>query len=800
MIILALAMITSGCENLATGSKFYKENVNINILNVEFASDYKYMYANVQMSDSMTALLFENDTTIRFEAQEVVKGEKYDARTQPELTGYENIRLQELAKLNLDIMVLADLTLDSADVRKQGVAIRNLKNRFALRDMRIAFMKNKSVTATMDATDYVLDNYFKPDHGEKYLYRSIIRKMRELQYSTLTARSSTPADTVGRDFRPEQKVMIIFSNGKVYDDDNRPVDPNHFNLQHKIAQISDSTNGISVIYINLKKTPDETSEARDALTDSTDEEAKDILTVLCEKTGGKYLDTFDQNMVLKDLLMQDEDYADYRFTFVNPDLKIYRGLEHKLQINCYQNDSIIASDYITYNVGSVYNPVIINGYTTFHVILQGTILGLLTIFALYLIFQIVIPAIQYLIFKRKYIIRYTNKNMSYNGILVNRSCYLCKAPFVEGDKIVVKCQHVMHESCWNENEYKCPEYGKNCKHGRHYYNRTNILDPHNASFYLSWIIAGAIAGLVSWISFTSNAHNNDNLLLVRLIHRIFNLDPTSPQTPVLMDEYGGHLFYLPFYGMNIGFFLTLSLSLLNSHGRWLWKRLTVIAVKAIVGGLFGYLSFFIGCVISISLDFKDNSFLIDWVPWMLSGFAIAFVVAYGTDIKLKKALVGAAISIVFGLSSMYLWSFAFSAQIDTREFLLLSYMLYCIGFSISVAATSPKSERYFLRVEGPIKEMDIAIYKWMNVPTRPKHITIGKSVNCDLQMTWDITSPISPEQAEVTMINGDIYLVALDEGVTFNKEALKPNVKKRLYHGSKFVIGKTTFTYIEKDL
>ena len=83
---------------------------------------------------------------------------------------------------------------------------------------------------------------------------------------------------------------------------------------------------------------------------------------------------------------------------------------------------------------------------------------------------------------------------------------------------------------------------------------------------------------------------------------------------------------------------------------------------------------------------------------------------------------------------------------------------------------------------------------------RNKRVLIGKSVNCDLQMSWDITSPIAPEQAEVRMINGYLYLIALEEGVMFDKKPLKPNLKKRLYHGSKFLIGKTTFTYIEKDL
>lgn len=50
------------------------------------------------------------------------------------------------------------------------------------------------------------------------------------------------------------------------------------------------------------------------------------------------------------------------------------------------------------------------------------------------------------------------------------------------------------------------------------------------------------------------------------------------------------------------------------------------------------------------------------------------------------------------------------------------------------------------------------------------------------------------------MINGYLYLTALEEGILFNKKPLKTNNKKKLYHGTKFVIGKTIFTYLEKDL
>ena len=797
--VFMLVLILSGCTNMTPHSEPYKEDVKINVLSVDFDSDYKCFYANVQMNDSITGLLLNHDTTIHFQTREFVKN-LYDPKSQPRLKNYENLKIQELAKLNLNILILADLTLDSAEVAEQQRVVRNLKNLFVFNHLHIAFMKGRKVTETMEVTDYVLDNYFKAVPDRKYLYRSILSKIDELEKGPVAFPKAAPTDTLERGTVPGQNVLIVFSDGKVYDN-NRPLDPDYFSLQHQLSRRGNTLEGLPIFYVNLNHTDVATPQTVSAGEEETDEESQNFLTALCQKTGGKYLDVLNQNQILNDILSQfNKEHADYRFTFVNPDLKIYRGMERKLQIDCYQRDSLIASDFIDYNAGSVYNPIIVNGLTTFQVIMQGTLLGLLTIFWIYLFFQFILPAIRYIIFKRKYVTQYTNKNMTYNGVLVDQSCYFCKAPFVEGDSIVVKCQHVMHESCWDENEYKCPEYGRNCKTGSHYYNRHSLFDPRNASFYLSWILAGAFAGLIAWISFTANAHNNEGLSLVKLIHVIFDLDQNSTQTDTLMEEYGNHLFYLPFYGMNIGFFLTLSLSLLTGHGRWWWKRSLFVAVKSLVGGVCGYLSFFIGCVISISLNFKDNSFLIDWIPWMLSGFMIAFIVAYGTDIKLKKALIGAAISIVFGLGSMYLWSFAFSMQIDTREFLLLSYMIYCIGFAVSVAATSPKSERYFLRVEGPIKEMDVAIYKWMNASILSKRVTIGKSVNCDLQMSWDITSPIAPEQAEVRMINGYLYLFALEDGVIFDKKPLKPRVRKRLYHGSKFVIGKTIFTYIEKDL
>ena len=85
--------------------------------------------------------------------------------------------------------------------------------------------------------------------------------------------------------------------------------------------------------------------------------------------------------------------------------------------------------------------------------------------------------------------------MSVGEIPVSEQCYLCKAPFQPGERIVAKCKHVMHEECWEENGYHCPEHGHRCPEGAHYYNRHNLFDRRNASFYLPWLLYALAAGI-----------------------------------------------------------------------------------------------------------------------------------------------------------------------------------------------------------------------------------------------------------------------------------------------------------------
>ncbi len=95
--------------------------------------------------------------------------------------------------------------------------------------------------------------------------------------------------------------------------------------------------------------------------------------------------------------------------------------------------------------------------------------------------------------------------------------------------------------------------------------------------------------------------------------------------------------------------------------------------------------------------------------------------------------------------------------------------------------------------------MDVAIYKWINnAPNTP--VSIGKSVDCNLQMTWDIGSRIAPVQAVIRFEKGALFLYAVEDGVKYLGKPLAINKGIRLFHGHRFVIGQTRFTYIEKDV
>ncbi|MGM9759342.1 MAG: FHA domain-containing protein, partial [Parabacteroides sp.] len=795
--LACLLLLNCGCEKIPVLKRTDKQETdNLQITKVQFSPDYKQFTVNIRINDQMVPIVW-NDNSVTIKTTEwVTELQKGDARTQPVLSSITNIRAQEIDAMNLNALVLADLTLNPEQVEAQKEALRNLKTLFSHDNLFVSFMDSCTITETLPATIYTVNTWLKPKPGEKEMYRSILSKIDEMNGGTPTYFPEVKQDPMWRSLNDKEKVLIVFSDGNVYRNDNMPIDSAHYDLQERLLQIGITSPNFPIYYINFGTLMNErsTGSPEGDLMEGSDQDASEtLMRLLCQHTGGSYFQTFDWRELSNQILnVFNRDYADYQLTYVNPDNKVYRGNKRRLQIECFRNDSLCASGETHYSVGNIYNPIIVNGRSTLQVLLQGGFFTLLIILILCLIFQFVEPYIRYRWFLHKYVTRYSSQNMSVDGILVQQSCYYCKAPFVEGDEIVTKCKHVVHKSCWDENEYKCPEYGNQCKTGSHYYNRKNLLDSRNLSYQFIWVLFGALAGLIAWIFFTININLGGEQFMSDLLLKIYKLAPETPEAQEVIQKHGKNLFYLPIYGLNISFFLTFFLSILSSHGRFFWRRSLIIMGKALLAGIGGYVFFLMGRLVAASFDLIESSFWVDWLPWALIGLVIAWVVSLGTTLDLKRALIGTGVSMAISLGSMYLWIYAFSVEGDSRLFLLLSYMIYSIGLAFSLAFTFPQSKRYFIRIEGPVKVTDIALFKWMNANALHRTVTIGKSVDCNLQMTWDMNSTIAPKQAEICMDEGGrIFVVPLEEGVLIDKKPCRIQTKYRLHHGEGFTIGQT---------
>lgn len=777
LIGLFTLLTLCSCDDIIVrneGKEDKHEHHNLEIVKTIFSKDYKTFKVKFKVPDYISNYSLTDSSRIHIQTHErnIIDSDQADD-TQPILTHVKNIRQEELAENDLSLLILADLTLPEDEIITEKQAIQQIRKWFAPNNLHIAFMHDRGVTETLPLTDYVMDNYFKKSNSQKLLYRSILEKMDEI--------------ALWQNLKKEQKGLIVFSDGDVYYKDV-PIDARHYELQSKLLHLNANAGYSSVDYINVGTTYEEGEE----------NEAKSIMEQLTKHTHGLYFEKFNWSKLLADILDTYQiDYADYQLDFTNPDNKEYIGKKTHLTINVYDGKKLLATGCAEYKIGNVYEPVIINGLTTAQVILQGILMAILVWAIAFFCLQIAYPYIDYKLFLRKYVTHYTNQSMMFNGIQVSQSCYFCKAPFEEGDEIVVKCKHVLHKSCWDENEYKCPEYGRRCKEGSHYYNVNNLLDYRNAPYYTSWIMLSIIAGLVGWMFFIFVSHHFSNPILNDFMLSIHDLQPGSPEAQEAYDNYAKHLNIMPRFGLSINLWLALILGFMSNQGLPLKMRIRWASLKAIVAGVAGYLIFLITCIISIILNLEEDSILIDWMPWVANGFAIAYIATYQTRIILKKKFI--IVSSVVGIVIMYAWANLYlHSRMDNREQLLLCFIFYSIAMAASIAVTAPRSERFFLHIEGAIKPMDIALYKWMR--TSPSYeVTIGKSVDCNLQMSWDFGSKIAPKQALISNIHGHLYLTAIEEGIIVDDKPLPLNAKIPLYHGKKFTIGKTLFTYIEKD-
>ena len=771
-LLLCLCSLT-GCDMKGSSDDDITTYNDIKIMDVHFDENFKNFYVRAQMPDTLSYISLTNNPDIKIKTNESVEDNKlFSNNIQPRLTGIKNIRKEELAKSDYKLLILADLNLPDADFKMQRELVDETRKWFAPQNVSIAFMAAGQVSPSFPISDYVMNHYLnEPVHeGRIKLYRAILQK-----YNELKANSTNGG-------------LLVISNGDVYGADNTPNDPDHFQLQEQLLNIK-NTKSPHVFYANCGRTYE----------DKEYNEAQGVVSKLCENTAGKYYDKFSGKNMLSELTRTvNENTADYLFTFTNPDNKVYNGKRLHLDIDVYSNDTLLTHGISNYVYGNEIDPIIVNGRPRNVIIIQGILMTALFMALAYLILQFLVPYIRYRIFLHKYVIEFTKPSVMHRGIQVGEVCYFCKAPFIYGEKVVVKCKHVMHKDCWDENGYHCPEHGKHCPDGSHYYNHNDLLDRRNAPFYSKWIYFAVPATLICWIWFLVESPNLTNDILGSIVCAVHDVETETIEAKRLYDNYANHLYKLPVIGCMLNLMLALSLSWIAHNNLSLKQRVKFVAAKAALAGFAGYAIFMLGCIIGVILDLNIEIIFVLWIPWVANTLALIYIIAYNTRIVIRKHYIIAAL--VISICNTIIWS-AVSAYttIDMRVTLLLFNYLYSVCIALSLAFMAPRAERIFLHVEGAIKAMDIALYKWLNTSAN-YHVTIGRSVDCNLQLSWDLKNDIAPIQAEICYEKGRLCLHPLEDGVMVKGKPLKPDSYYRLIHGRKFSIGQTYFTYEEKDI
>lgn len=753
------------------------------VKDVVFSPDNKTFYVTTHITRDIGPYALTDSTKTKIVVEEKINGVPLDKSSGSHLVKASNTGSEEIARMGYKVLALVDLTAGQQLVDRQKKMISEMATVFNHDNLYVAFMEDGNISETMMLTPYILDNYFvASEKKNKYLFGSILEKEKEMASGEGIWNEEDPLS------------LVVFSDAKVYDEDDYPIEPNYFQKKKELIDYADDLQGknITVSFVNVSNSTDEYEE-----TDNV--EVQSVFDLIAEKTNGIHQDHFNYTELQTTILGPEGDsIADDRFDFVNPDKKIYSGSENELKISFYniEDGKLITSTTAKIIKGTSYKPVIVNGLSTPLVILKGCVIIMVILFAAWLIFQFVVPFIQYKYFLKKYVVDYSGSNMSVNNRLVGESCYYCKSPFEKGDKIVVKCDHSLHKECWDENEYHCPEYGSKCKEGSHYYNYKRLLDPENSPFYLKWILISILAAGCAWIVFTAHLHYVVGEMFEDLIFAFTEVPEDSKEAAFAIQEYDDPMGQAPAFGLTLGFFLTLGLSWLTVHVTDIKRQWLEIFFRSIVSGVACCFVFFTIAVIGFTVEW-DIAYLVDWIPWSVCAFILVFASTWRTPVRVKSYVWW--VCLILGVCAMLLWAIQFrGANSDYRIFQLIIFIIYSLTLALCIACEAPRSDHYFLRMTGGIKPMDVALFKWFK--NNPNYaVTIGRSVDCSLQISWDIRNDIAPVQAEIKKKGSACVLIPLEDGVFINEKNIIPGKKITLYNGLTFMIGDTEFTYVEKD-
>jgi ABC-type multidrug transport system fused ATPase/permease subunit len=426
------------------------------------------------------------------------------------------------------------------------------------------------------------------------------------------------------------------------------------------------------------------------------------------------------------------------------------------------------------------------------ILLWGLLAGIIVLLLVMIVIQLLIPLIRNKIFVIKYVKKYKP-----SGNIIYKECPYCGDPLNPGDKVVLKCEHIVHHLCWKDYDHMCPEYGQNCNDGiEKFFDISDPFSKKNKIYYLSWVLYGMIGGFLTWIYY---------ILVIRWPGFFENFSEwmTKFIRPAIIDSnliaFKDKITPFLIIGTFMGFFLTVFLSYLEEYRH---KDLSIygkILLRGLLGGLSGFVAFLIGSIILIIIN-RPNLWIFDLIPWIFFGTSIGYIMSIRTTIVWKHGVIGGLISMIFCFFMIY----ALISDLEENA-ILVGFMLYGAGLGFSIANIRSRSEHFFLKVLQGKKNQDIIpVHKWMSDTGGHNEVYIGRAFACEIQMNWEKNNEeIAQKHAKMYINNRGLpVLISLlkEKTIYFNDRFdLDAGKEYQLYNGVKFKIGQTVFQYIEVD-
>lgn len=517
--------------------------------------------------------------------------------------------------------------------------------------------------------------------------------------------------------------------------------------------------------------------------------------VIAEKEG-RYMPSNNMEEVLRHFeeVVNDAMY-DYSFTYKVADNNSYAG-----SVEYVGEWKGVVLGMSTLTIGSPERPWPIREYDTEDVVeklLWAAFITFLMIALFFSISRIFIPFIRSKTFAAKYYKRYVpEENIN------KRICHYCKQEIQEGQFVVTKCKHIMHVACWQQNGYKCAEYGQNCKTGIQTHIEWSELFTLRSLKECYQTFSGILAGFVSWIIYEFFARELFVGMATTMTDVFYQAQAGMPN---LYEDCVNKISAFLAVGTFLGFFLSFAFRMNDEYKKKNLKVWLKILGLSLLTSLIGALSFAIGAIILCSLL---SVISVSFMPWycslpayVLFSIFVSLSLTIKSTIPMKSALLGGLISAIIGF--VVISTAGLSSTSGSWMNMLLDFIIYGGGLGASLVTVRMLAERYFLIVQTGIKAgMKIPIHKWMNAVGGGNKVSIGMTGECEIQMNWEKSNKVAKEHAQL-FIDYDKQLPMIKPlvvGVIFNTRAELPVGKPSvLSNGDTFKIGDTIFQYVETE-